>query len=296
MSSSIEPIGEESGKMEPMVQFVLRTLWRLVVLGVGIGLAYLVVFVLFPYLDQRLPIFFALLVAYIALAYFALPAVLRTWRLFIRPDHIPLYVTTRDGIPSDPVNIAVVTRSRHHYIKVMKKAGWAGADKENLRNSIRAGWAMAWNKPYSTAPLSSLFLFNRPFDVGFQIVYGKNGSPRHRHHVRFWQLIDKRQDHGHFRFWARHFRRFIGREKTIWIGAATDDNSVYGIRWFNLQPTHRSHPEPQRERDLIIESLQKAGYVQSVSEVQAGQPFRMKAQSIGNNFICDGKLKIVELK
>jgi hypothetical protein len=279
-----------------MIRFVLRSLWRLVVLALGVGLAYLVVSVLFPILDKRLPIFVALLVAYIVVAYFGLPALLRTWRVFIRPNHIPLYVTTRDGIPSDPVNIAVVTKSRHQFVRAMKIAGWEGADKENFRNTVRAGWAMAWNKPYPTAPLSALFLFNRPFDLGFQIVYGKNNSPRHRHHVRFWQLVDRHEDHGHFRFWIRHFRRFIGREKTIWIGAATDDNSVYGIRWFNLQPTHRSHPEPQQERDLIIQSLREAGYVRSVNEVQAGEPFKMQAQSIGNNFICDGKLKIIELK
>lgn len=265
------------------------------VLTLGVWLAYLAVFDLFPFLDRRLPIFFALLLVYIAVAYFGLPALLRAWRVFIRPNHIPLYVTTRDGLPSDPVNIAVVAKSRHQLVRAMKKAGWAGADKENLRNTIRAGWAMALNNPYPTAPLSALYLFNRPFDVGFQIVYGKNGSPRHRHHVRFWQLVDRRQDHGHFRFWVRHFRQFIGREKTVWIGAATDDNSVYGIRWFNLQPTHRSHPEPQKERDLIIETLKKAGHINLVSEVQAGEPFRMQAQSIGNNFICDGKLKIIEL-
>lgn len=265
-------------------------------MALGIGLAYVSAFVLFPYLDRRLPLFIVLLVLYIGIAYFGLPALIRFSRVLIKPNHIPLYVTTRDGIPSDPVNIAVVARSRHHLIRSMKRAGWVKSDKETLRNTIRSGWAMLWAKPYAAAPLSALYLFNRQFDVGFEIVYGKNGSPRHRHHVRFWQLVARRKDHGHFRFWSRHFRRFIGREKTVWIGAATDDNSVYGIRWFNLQPTHRSHPEPHRERDYIVSTLYKAGRVKEISDVKAGEPFTMQAQSIGNNFICDGRLKIIELK
>ena len=279
-----------------MILLVLRSLWRLIVLGMGVWLAYLAVFDVFPFLDRQLPFFFALLLMYIAVAYFGLPALMRTWRVFIRPDHIPLYVTTRDGIPSDPVNIAVVAKSRHQFIRSMKKAGWYTADKLTLRTGLRSMVAMAFNKPYPTAPFSSLFLFNRRFDIGFQIPYGKNGSPRHRHHVRFWQLIDRREDHGHFRFWVRHFRRFMGREKTIWIGAAMDDIHIYGVRWYNLQVTHRTHPKHTRERDLIIESLEKAGQVLAVSEAQAGAPFEMRSQQIGNTFISDGTLKIVELR
>jgi hypothetical protein len=244
-----------------------------------------------------LPLFIVLLVLYIGIAYFALPALIRFWRVMIKPNHIPLYVTTRDGIPSDPVNIAVIAKSKHHLIRSMRKAGWEKADKETFTNQMRSGWAMLWGIPYPTAPLSALYLFNRKFDVGFEIVYGKNGSPRHRHHVRFWQLTaHPGKDHGHFRFWVRHFRRFIQRKSTIWIGAATDDNSIYGIRWFNLQPTHRSHPEPHRERDYIVKTLHESDKVKQLFDVQAGEPFTMQAQSIGNNFICDGKLKIVELK
>jgi hypothetical protein len=279
-----------------VIPFLLKSIWRLVVLALGVGLAYAAAFIAFPYLDKRLPFFFALLVVYVGIAYFGLPALIRFWRVLIKPNHIPLYVTTRDGIPSDPVNIALVARSKHHLIRSMKKAGWQQGDKETLATWMKSGWAMLLAKPYPTAPLSSLYLFNRKYDVGFQVVYGKNGSPRHRHHVRFWELIEPREkDHGHFRFWMRHFTRFISRRKTVWIGAATDDNSVYGIRWFNLQPTHRSHPEPQRERDYIIESLRSAGLMKFSSEVKAGKPFTMRAQSIGNSFICDGKLRIVEL-
>jgi hypothetical protein len=278
-----------------VISFFFRSVWRLLVLSLGVGLAYASVFVAVPYLDSKLPFFIALLIVYVGVAYFGLPTLIRTWRLIIRPNHIPLYVTTRDGLPSDPVNIAVVAKNKRHFLKIMKRAGWYTADKASLRNILREGYAMLFNKPYLNAPFSPLYLFNRPFDIGFQIPYGKNGSPRHRHHVRFWQLVDLQEDHGHFRFWIKHFRRFIGKEKTVWIGAAIDDVNPYGIRWYNLQITHRTHPLHHHERDFLIQTLRRTKTIKTISEVKAGDPFQMRSQQIGVNFVCDGRLSIVEL-
>jgi hypothetical protein len=277
-----------------VAKFLLHTLWRLLVLALGVALVY-GVFVVVPYLDRRLPFFVALLVAYIGVAYFALPAIVRFWRVIVKPDHIPLYATTADGWPSDPVNIAIVAKSKRHFIKCMKKSGWYTADKATIRNSIREAWAILLDKPYPNAPFSNLYLFNRTFDIGFQIPYGTNKSPRHRHHVRFWQLIDRKQDHGHFSFWVRHFRRFRGKNKTIWIGTAIDDVGTYGIRWYNLQITHSTHPLHHQERDFLIKTLEEKGSVAKASEIKAGEPFEIHSQQIGMSFISDGKLKIIEL-
>ena len=279
-----------------MIGFVIRSIWRFIILALGFALAYFCAFVLFPYLDRRLPFFIALLIVYIALAYFGLPALFRTLRLVVRPNHIPLYATTTDGIPSDPVNIAIVAKSRHQFIRIMKRAGWYTADKASLRNTIREGYAILFNKPYPNAPFSPMYLFNRNFDVGFQIPHGENLSPRHRHHVRFWQLVDRRRDKGHFRFWIRHFRHFLRREQTVWIGAATNDLNPFGIRWYNLQLTHGVHPLHHRERDFLIKTLEDAGHIKAVSEVKAGDPFEMRSQQVGVSFVSDGRLSIVELK
>ncbi len=279
-----------------MIGFVIRSIWRFIILLLGIYLAYFSAFVLFPYLDKRLPFFIAVVLVYIGLAYFGLPALIRTLRLVVRGNHIPLYATTTDGLPSDPVNIAVVAKSRRHFVQQMKQAGWYVAEKATLRNTMREGYAILFDKPYPTAPFSPMYLFNRTFDIGFQIPHGENQSPRHRHHVRFWQLVNRRQDHGHFRFWARHFRRFIKREETIWIGAATDDLNPFGIRWYNLQITHSTHPLHHRERDFLISTLQENGSIKNVSEVRAGDPFEIRSQQIGVSFVSDGRLSIVELK
>ncbi|MCA9325207.1 LssY C-terminal domain-containing protein [Candidatus Saccharibacteria bacterium] len=280
-----------------MVKILLHTVWRLLVLGLGLLLAYVSFFVAFPFLDRQLPFLVAFVLVYILIAYFGIPWLFRFWRVVFKPNHIPLYATTRDGLPSDPVNIAVVAKSRHHLIRSMKKAGWYTADKATIKNSLREAWAVINDQPYPTAPFGALYLFNRHFDIGFQLPYGKNGSPRHRHHVRFWQLVEQQQeDHGHFSFWIRHFRRFVGKERTVWIGAATEDIHAMGIRWSNFQLTHGQHESHYRERDFIIQSLQDSGRIKRVEDIQAGKPFEIRGQSFGLSFVSDGKLRVIELK
>jgi hypothetical protein len=280
-----------------MFTFLFRTIWRVVVLALAVALTYLTVFVLFPYLDDRVPVAIAAFVLYCFVAYFGIPTLIRFWRLVIKPNHIPLYATTPDGWASDPVNIAVAAKSKRHLIKAMKQAGWYKADKHNFLNTLREVYAIALNKPYPTAPFSKLYLFGRNFDIGFQISYGINGSPRKRHHVRFWQLGAKIQDtHKHEAFWLKLLKRFLGQEKTVWIGAAVDDIDIKGIRWRNLQLNHSTHAEHYRERDYIIDTLKKEALVKTVHTVKAGEPFTMRSQNFGSEFIVDGTLRVVELK
>lgn len=278
--------------------FLWRTLWRLLVLALVIGLAYSSTFVLLPFLDRRLPIFPALLILYFVLAYIGIPLIIRIWRVVIKPNHIPRYVTTPDGWPSDPVNIAIVAKNKRQLIAAMRQAGWYTADRASLKNLLREAYAIVFAQPYPTAPFSALYLFGRTFDVGFQIPYGKNGSPRHRHHVRFWQLIEKpHQDKSnHFSYWLERVRRFFGRKRTVWIGAAIDDTSPRGVRWRNLQITHANDAEHTKERDLIIQTLQDADQVRRIDTIRDGEPFKMRSQNIGTTFVVDGTIKVVQLK
>jgi hypothetical protein len=280
-----------------MFTFLLRTVWRVLVLLLGVILAYATAFVVFPFLDAQVPLAIAVLALYVFVAYFGIPALIRVWRIVFKPNHIPLYATTGDGWPSDPVNIAIIAKSKRHLIRAMKQAGWYTADKPKLINFAREAYAIFFDKPYPTAPFSSLYLFGRNADLGFQIPYGKNKSPRKRHHVRFWQLGVERPDaHHHEAFWTKLLKRFFGQEKTVWIGAATDDVDIKGIRWRNLQITHSTHFEHHRERDYIIDTLKKESLVKSTYTVEAGKQFDVEGRDFDTHFIVDGNVRVVQLK
>jgi hypothetical protein len=282
-----------------MRSFLIHTVWRILTLILVVLLALGTTMFFIPYVDRKLPLFPVILIVYLLVAYILIPVVFRFWRVVFKPNHIPRYTTTGDGWPADPVNIAIIAKSERHLRRAMARAGWYEADKRSLRNDLRELYAIIFDKPYPTAPFSSLYLFGRSFDLGFQIAYGKNNSPRRRHHVRFWRLRDKptaADDTHHFAYWFERIKHLFGRRRTIWIGAAIDDTHPLGISWRNLQLTHGNNSEHTAERDFIIETLKEAGAVKVIADLKDGEPFKMRSQNIGTSFVVDGYIKVVTLK
>lgn len=283
-----------------MVHAFLRGLWRLLIFLAGLIFVWFAIFIVYPYADTRLPLFIILLLAYIAFAYGIIPSLVRIFRIFDKPNHIPLYAVTPDGWPSDPVNIAIITSDRNHLIRAMTRAGWYQADQPTLKNNLKAVYAMLFNQSYEAAPFSQLYLFGRPFDIGFQKPANNKMSPRSRHHVRFWRLEveDSEKSASHFSFWHSRLKHLLGLDKEVWIGAAIEDTGIFGIRWRSGTLTHQISNDTEAERDLIIADLSSAKQVQAVDVVPAGEPFSFRGQTIrrGGPLICEGILTVVGLR
>ena len=280
-----------------MIGTLLRLLWRLFVGMIAVVLAYATAFLFYPYLRDHMPLLITLIIIYILTAYFGIPFLVRLWRLVIRPTHLPHYAVSRDGWSSDPVNIAIVCKDEAALRRALEKAGWYIADKPTLKNMIREAYAIIFNRPYSTAPFSSLFLFGRKQDIGFQIQNGNPPTPRHRHHIRFWQLESKaKKPHDHTHFWAAIFQLFPTKKRHIWIGAATHDVGPFALRIQNLQITHKIDAQTNRERDFVIKTLEDSGQIKHVEVLHAGEPISFRGQTFGVNIVTDGTLKVVELK
>ncbi len=281
-----------------LLGFLLRSLWRFVILAIGVGLILLTVEV-FPYVDARLPIFVVLLLIYCLFAYLFIPALFRLLRVFIKPNHIPIYVTTRDGWPSDPVNIAVIARDRRHLRETMERAGWITADPLTFKNGFREFISIVFNTSYPAAPLSNLFLFNRPHDIGFEIPTNDAGSARTRHHVRFWRLeepLEGDKNITHYTFWAQKLRHLFHAERELWMGAATEETHPVDIQWHTGQLTHGGSHDSDRERDFIIDSLKTTKSVQRVHTSTPGDSIRFRGQQFRTFYVSDSSIKIVRLK
>lgn len=282
-----------------MIRVFFRLLWRLLILLIGITLIWFTLFKVVPYADVRMPAFIVLLLIYAAFAYVIIPTLIRILRLFDKPNHIPLYAITPDGLASDPINIAIVASSRKQLIDTMQKAGWYTADRINFRTSIRFVSAILLHLPYPTAPFSNLYLFGRTFDLGFQKPANPRMSPRSRHHVRFWRLeLPTNKKHtSHFNFWHNKLQHLLGVEDEIWIGAAIEDVGL-GISRKTATLTHQVSSDTDAERDLIIEDLEKIKQVKKVSVVEAGETFSFHGHTVWMDgpLICDGTLTVIELK
>lgn len=281
-----------------MMGTLLRLLWRIFVGAIAAALGYGTVFLFYPYLHNHLPFVIDIIILYVLVAYFGIPALIRLWHFVLKPRHLPMYVTSADGWSSDPVNIAIVCKNQRQLERAMQKAGWFPADKATPKNTLRFAYAMLFRRPYPTAPFSKLYLFGRYQDLGYQIQTGTPPTPWHRHHIRFWQLLpdDPEKPHQHVTFWQNIFKLFAANKRQIWIGAATHDIGPFALRVNSLQVTHQIDKFTNAERDFVISTLEESKSIARCETIPAGEPVKFRGQTFGVSIVTDGTLQVVELR
>ena len=147
-----------------------------------------------------------------------------------------------------------------------------------------------FNSPYPSAPFSTLYLFGRGQDIGFQKAI--DNSPRKRHHIRFWALSQKRAraTWGTADFWL-NTERPPDNESVLWIGAGTRDTGLSLTR-LSFQITHATDSDTNTERDYIVGELRKNRSIEAVKVYKAGE--NLLAERV-NHYITDGEITLVIL-
>ncbi|MEZ6097818.1 MAG: LssY C-terminal domain-containing protein [Pirellulaceae bacterium] len=187
---------------------------------------------------KRLAMIFVIgLALYLCVAYLIAPDV---WKHYTRHhpsfDDNPRITQTSDGHPGDPLNVGLIG-TETEVREVVQSAGWHFADRLSMKDDLKIGTDTILKRSYDDAPVSNLFLFGRKEDLAFEQPVG--GSPRHRHHVRFWRT-GKSDSAG----------------RPIWIGAASYDRGV-GFSHTTGQITHHIESNVDAERDHLIGCLQQ---------------------------------------
>lgn len=271
-----------------MLRRAIRLLQRLAILGVGALSIWLIVDV-FKFVDHRLPTILALSVAYAIGAYVILPNAVRMGLKIQRARHVPSFTMTGDGLPGDPINVALAG-TFDQLRDAFAAAGWVEADPLTLRSSWRMVRAFVLNDPYPTAPFSTLYLFGRGQDIGFQKAI--NNSPRKRHHIRFWaQSLDYAQTSADtLDFWLDTDRP-SDEERVLWIGAGTRDTG-FSLTRLTFQITHATDPDTDVEREFIVSELTRCGAIASARLYRAGE--QLKTGRV-NHYVTDGDVAIAEI-
>src|SRR5690348_15250602 len=243
------------------MRLLIRLLQRMAIAGLGVLSVWLIVFVVFDFADRRLPWAVALGLTYAIAAYVILPRIVRMGLKILQQKRVPRYTVTGDGLPGDPVNLALIG-TMHQLRSAFAAAGWTNADRLSIASSWRMVCAFAFNSPYPTAPFSTLYLFGRGQDIGFQKAI--DNSPRKRHHIRFWALSLSHAESalGQPSFWLNTDRPPDGA-RVHWVGAGTKDTGLSLTR-LTFQITHATDTDTNAERDYILEELQAA---QTISDV-----------------------------
>jgi hypothetical protein len=230
----------------------------------------------------------ALGITYAIAAYVILPRAVRMGLKVLQHKHVARYTVTGDGLPGDPVNLALIGTFQQ-LRSAFAAAGWTEADPLGLASSWRMVRAFVFNAPYPTAPFSTLYLFGRGQDIGFQKAI--DNSPRKRHHVRFWALglTHAEATVGTADFW-RNADRPPDTARVLWVGAGTRDTG-FSLTRLTFQITHATDSDTNLERDYIMAELTKHGVIGNVISYPMDDH---RAERV-NRYITDGQVTLASL-
>ncbi len=139
-----------------MARSLRRFVRRVLIFGLGVFTVWLIVFVVFKFVDHRLPWILAVAVTYGIAAYIILPRAVRMGLKILQRKRVPSYTITGDGLPGDPVNVVLVG-TLQQLRAAFASVEWREADRLGLTSSWRMIRAFLFNSPYPTAPFSTLY-------------------------------------------------------------------------------------------------------------------------------------------
>jgi hypothetical protein len=270
------------------MRLLKRLLRRLLIVALGILCVWLIVFV-FRFTDHRLPTILAVALTYGIAAYLVLPRVVRMGLKILQRKRVPRFTITGDGLPGDPINLLLIG-TLEQLRAAFASSGWSEADRLGVASSWRMTRAFLLNSPYPNAPFSTLYLFGRGQDIGFQKCI--DNSPRKRHHIRFWALSPSRAEAtlGTASFWLNTDRP-AHNAHVLWVGAGTKDTGLSLTR-LTFQITHATDSDTNAERNYIIAELQKNKVIGDVNSYRSGQ--RLPSQHV-NHYVTDGEVTVASL-
>src|SRR6267143_2839834 len=216
----------------------------------------------------------AVLVVYLVLAYFVLPALWKHHEHEPGLATLPMGTRTSAGIPGDALNVGLVG-SKEDIIRAMHSAEWFPADPITLRTSIDIVGSVVLDRPYHDAPVSPLYYDGKKEQLAFEKPHGKSADKRH--HVRLWVVLEKGTD---------------GRP--VWLGSITFDSGV-GLSHDTGQGTHHIGPDIDAERDLLMDDLRAAGMVQTFFQISGTGPTLFGRNGEGDPYYTDGEIDVASL-
>ncbi len=189
-------------------------------------------------------------------------------------DSLPRRVNDQFQNLGDMVNFVIVGQQKDVQA-ALDAASWHVADTENKKAVLNAIEETYENKDYLQMPMSTLYLFGRKQDFGYEMAE-PIAMVASRHHFRIWKAP------------------FIWKGQEVWVGAGTHDIGFAKDKR-NNSVTHKIDPAVDGERDNIGSSLQKANQVKSVSYYLPPNPVQDAKNATGDGYHSDGRLLVIFL-
>jgi hypothetical protein len=190
-------------------------------------------------------------------------------------DGLPRRVNDQLNNLGDMVNFVIIG-SQKDVQAALDAATWHVADTSNTMAAINAAVQTYGSKDYLAMPMSTLYLFNRKQDFGYELAE-PIAMVASRHHFRIWKAP------------------FTWKDHEVWVGAGTHDIGFAKDRR-NNNVTHKIDPAVDGERDNIGISLQKTKLAKSMAYYLPPNPVQDAKNATGDGYHSDGRLLVVFLQ
>ncbi|MEO7144909.1 MAG: LssY C-terminal domain-containing protein [Bryobacteraceae bacterium] len=175
--------------------------------------------------------------------------------------------------PSDLINV-LFAGSREELTKSFLAAGWVEARRSSFRSAFRGIAAVAENRGFRYAPMSTLLVNDAAPDMSWEKSFDDFSK---RDHIRIWKQPGT---------WR-------GRE--IWIGAATHDIDYAYLRRRRQPMTHQVNANIDEEREKVINDLDFTSCLDLRDEVARQNVPGVVWNATGDFMNTDGRLAVVGL-
>jgi len=186
--------------------------------------------------------------------------------------YVPRRIMDSSGRDGDMVNLIFVG-TREQVELAFQNAGW----DNTIRSKYKAVWhAMKHPKDQVAMPMSRLFLFGRPQDLGLALEDPQSTMTR-RHHIRIWKTD------------------YTLNGAPVWVGAATHDIGVEKDKRSFTSITHRIDPDVDAEREFVGQTLTKLPSGPKISYFLPSDPVREATTATGGDYHSDGRMLLLSL-
>ena len=154
---------------------------------------------------------------------------------------IPCCTQKKDGSgENDPLNFVIIGDGEPVFGSLLRQ-GWDVTESINLGSAWKAAKSFFTHERWRTSPMSSLFFYNRPQDIGLQ----KARSTIHeRNHLRLW------------------LTPYLYKGKNVWIGAISRDIGSYFTWKTTWKTAHAIDPDIDEARNFLVQDLLFSQYVE----------------------------------
>ena len=190
-------------------------------------------------------------------------------------DSLPRRVNDQFNNLGDMVNFAIVG-SQKDVQAALDAANWRVADSSTKKALFNALEETYENKDYLQMPMSTLYLFGRKQDFGYEMAE-PIAMVASRHHFRIWKAP------------------FTWNGQEVWVGAGTHDIGFAKDKR-NGEVTHKIDPAVDGERDNIGSSLQKADKAKTLTYYLPPNPIQDARNATGDGYHSDGRLLVILLQ